>query len=65
MRLSKDMVLKERAAYLIGKIKNASAGKVLAIYSVIRTIASALNIRIGGVGTVCKTINLSNGSSSR
>ena len=41
--------LKERAAYLIGKIKNASAGKVLAIYSVIRTIASALNIRIGGV----------------
>ena len=24
--------LKERAAYLIGKIKNASAGKVLAIY---------------------------------
>ena len=40
--------LKERAAYLIGKIKNASAGKVLAIYSVVRTIASALNIRIGG-----------------
>src|SRR5699024_3725512 len=28
--------LKERAAYLIGKIKNASAGKVLAIYSVIQ-----------------------------
>ena len=41
--------LKERAAYLIGKIKNASAGKVLAIYSIVRTIASALNIRIGGV----------------
>ena len=41
--------LKERAAYLIGKIKNASAGKVLAIYSDVRTIASALNIRIGGV----------------
>lgn len=41
--------LKERAAYLIEKIKNASAGKVLAIYSVVRTIASALNIRIGGV----------------
>ncbi|MFQ6794143.1 DUF969 domain-containing protein [Thomasclavelia sp.] len=40
--------LKERAAYLIGTIKNASAGKVLAIYSVIRTLASALNIRIGG-----------------
>ena len=29
--------------------QNASAGKVLAIYSVVRTIASALNIRIGGV----------------
>lgn len=40
--------LKERAAYLIGKIKNASAGKVLCIYSVVRSIASALNVRIGG-----------------
>lgn len=40
--------LKERAAYLIGKIKNASAGKVLAIYMVIRSIASGLNIRVGG-----------------
>lgn len=40
--------LKERAAYLIGKIKNASAGKVLSIYMVIRSIASGLNIRIGG-----------------
>lgn len=40
--------LKERAAFLIGKIKNASAGKVLCIYSVIRSIASALNVRIGG-----------------
>lgn len=40
--------LKERAAYLIGKIKNASAGKVLSIYMVIRSIASGLNIRVGG-----------------
>lgn len=40
--------LKERAAYLIGKIKNASAGKVLSIYMVVRTIAAALNVRIGG-----------------
>lgn len=40
--------LKERAAYLIGKIRNASAGKVLSIYSVIRSIASGLNVRIGG-----------------
>ena len=40
--------MKERAAYLIGKIKNASAGKVLSIWMVVRSIASALNIRIGG-----------------
>lgn len=40
--------MKERAAHLIGKIKNASAGKVLSIWIVIRSIASALNIRIGG-----------------
>ena len=40
--------MKERAAYLIGKIKNASAGKVLSIWIVIRSVASALNIRIGG-----------------
>ena len=40
--------LKERAAYLIGKIKNASAGKVLAICMLVRTAASAFNVRIGG-----------------
>ena len=40
--------LKERAAYLIGKIKNASAGKGLAIYMLVRTAASAFNVRIGG-----------------
>ena len=40
--------LKERSAYLIGKIKNASAGKVLAIYMLVRTAASAFNVRIGG-----------------
>ena len=40
--------LKERAAYLIGKITNASAGKVLAIYRLVRTAASAFNVRIGG-----------------
>lgn len=40
--------MKERAAYLIGKIKNATAGKVLSIWIVIRSAASALNIRIGG-----------------
>lgn len=40
--------LKERAGQLIGRIKNASAGKILSLYMVIRSIASALNIRIGG-----------------
>lgn len=40
--------LKERAAYLIGKIKNASAGKVVMIYMVVRSLAAAFNVRIGG-----------------
>lgn len=40
--------LKERGAMLIGRIKNASAGKILSIYAGIRTIAAALSIRIGG-----------------
>lgn len=40
--------LKERAEVLIGGIKNASAGVVLSIYMVIRSLASAFNIRIGG-----------------
>lgn len=40
--------LKERAGYLIGKIKNASGGKVLSLYMIIRTLASAFNVRIGG-----------------
>ena len=40
--------LKERAAYLIGKLKNASAGVVLTLYTVIRFIASAFNVRLGG-----------------
>ena len=50
--------LKERAAYLIGKIKNASAGKVLAIYSVLRTIASALNIRIKKINKLVRPLVL-------
>lgn len=40
--------LKERAAYLIGKLKDASAGKVLIIYTFIREIAGALSLRLGG-----------------
>lgn len=40
--------LKERSAYLIEQLKNVSAGKILSLYMVIRSLASALNIRIGG-----------------
>ncbi len=41
--------LKERAATVIGGIKNASAGVVLSLYMIIRSLASAFNVRIGGV----------------
>lgn len=40
--------LKNRAAYLISKIKGATAGITLSIYMVIRSIAGAFNIRLGG-----------------
>ncbi|NLV75646.1 MAG: DUF969 domain-containing protein [Tissierellia bacterium] len=40
--------LKQRAAELIGNLKVATAGKILSIYMVIRTIAAALSLRIGG-----------------
>ncbi len=40
--------LKVRSAQLIEKIKNATAGKVLSLYMVIRSLAGAFNIRLGG-----------------
>ena len=40
--------LKERAAEFIKKIKGASAGMVIWFYILIRTIASAFSIRLGG-----------------
>ncbi|EEY36150.1 DUF969 domain-containing protein [Pseudoleptotrichia goodfellowii] len=40
--------LKERSAELIGNLKNATAGKILGFYMIIRSVASALSIRIGG-----------------
>lgn len=40
--------LRERSAHLIGNIKKASAGKVLSLYTIIRSLAGALSIRIGG-----------------
>ena len=40
--------LKERAASLIGNLKTATTGKILSFYMVLRTIAAALSLRIGG-----------------
>lgn len=40
--------LKERAAYLIGRIQKATSGKVFAIYLFIRTLAAAFSVRLGG-----------------
>lgn len=40
--------LRERAAYLIGKIKSATFGRLTSTYLVIRTVASMFSIRIGG-----------------
>ncbi len=40
--------LKERSAQLIMGLKESTAGKVLGIYSLLRTIAAALALRIGG-----------------
>ncbi len=40
--------LKERSAALILKIKKSTAGKVLGLYVVIRTVAAALSLRLGG-----------------
>ncbi|MEW9095612.1 MAG: DUF969 domain-containing protein [Clostridiaceae bacterium] len=40
--------LRERAAYLISKLKSATVGKLTSLYLVIRTIAAMFGIRIGG-----------------
>ena len=40
--------LRERSATLISSLKNATAGKILGLYMIIRSVASALSIRIGG-----------------
>lgn len=40
--------LRERAAYLIGKIKSATVGRLTSLYLVIRTLAAMFSIRIGG-----------------
>jgi len=40
--------LREMAAKLIGKIKNATAGTVIAAYGVLRLILGAFNVSLGG-----------------
>ncbi|MGL4345742.1 MAG: DUF969 domain-containing protein [Cellulosilyticaceae bacterium] len=40
--------LKERAIYLIKNIKNLSTGKLLSLYLLIREIAIAMGLRLGG-----------------
>lgn len=46
--LSERFGLKEKAVDIISSIKNASTGKVIALYQTIRTFASALSVRLGG-----------------
>jgi uncharacterized membrane protein len=40
--------LRERAAYLIGKLKSATFGRLTSLYLVIRTFAAMFSIRLGG-----------------
>lgn len=40
--------LREQAADLIGSMKKVTAGKVLSLYTLIRLIAGALSVRLGG-----------------
>jgi uncharacterized membrane protein len=40
--------LREQASHLISKMKQATAGRVLSIYTLIRTGAAALSLRLGG-----------------
>lgn len=40
--------LRERAAYLIGKIKSATMGRLTSLYLIIRTVAAMAGLRIGG-----------------
>ncbi len=40
--------LRERAAYMINKMKSATAGAVLSTYTLIRLVAAAFSLRLGG-----------------
>ncbi|MCF6464783.1 DUF969 domain-containing protein [Clostridium sp. Cult2] len=46
--LLEDNGLRERSASLIGNIKNATTGKLLSVYMVIRAFAAAFSLRLGG-----------------
>lgn len=46
--ISERYGLKERAIYLIKNIKNLSTGKVLSLYLLIREVAIAMGLRLGG-----------------
>ncbi len=48
--------LKEMAAKLIGKIKGASAGKVIGAYGIMRSIFGAFNVSFGGVAGFVRPI---------
>lgn len=48
--------LKTAAASLIGKIKGASAGLVIGLYGVMRTIFAAFNVSFGGVAGFVRPI---------
>lgn len=52
--------LKESAAKLIGKIKNASAGAVIGAYGVMRSIFAAFNISFMG-SRFCPSDHYANG----
>jgi uncharacterized membrane protein len=40
--------LKEKAVDLIGKVKNATAGKVITIYQIMRALGAAFSLRLSG-----------------
>ncbi|KXG74514.1 hypothetical protein AN618_22760 [Fervidicola ferrireducens] len=40
--------LRERAAYLIGKMRSVTPGRLFALYTTLRTLAAALSLRLGG-----------------
>lgn len=50
--------LKEAAAKLIGKVKSASAGSVIAAYAVMRLVFAAFNVSFGGVAGFVRPVVL-------